>query len=74
MAISYWWSGIFLTQGSKLCFLHWQMDSQSTTWEAPPKFTQLLNDDILICTQVVKLSQLCLILCEPMDYTVHGIL
>ena len=27
MAISYWWSGIFLTQGSKLCFLHWQSGS-----------------------------------------------
>ena len=41
----------------------------------------LLNDDKIIVTYMsvcifkkVKASQLCLTLCDPVDYTVHGIL
>ena len=57
---------IFLTQGSNshlLPFLYWQVGFFTTkaTWEA------------LMCPSV-KFIQLCLTLCDPTDYTVHGIL
>ena len=33
-----------------------------------------LNFDSDLCLGKVKVTQSCLILCDPMDYTVHGIL
>ena len=53
--------GIFLTQGSNphlLCLLHWQAGSLPLV---PPG-------------SEVKVAQSCPTLCNPMDYTVHGIL
>ena len=57
--------GIFPTQGSNpclLCLLHWQADSLPLSHLGNPQIEKW-----------VKISHLCLILCHPMDYTVHRI-
>ena len=51
--------GIFLDQGSCLCPLHWQADSYPLCRQGKWK---------------VKVTQSCPTLCDPMGYTVHGIL
>ena len=59
--------GIFLTQGSNphvLCLLHWQVGPLPL---APPGNYRMKWSE-------VKVAQFCLTLCDPMDYTDHGIL
>ena len=58
--------GMFPTQGLNpflLSLLHWQVGSLplSATWETPE-------------SSEVKVAQSCPTLCDPMNYTVHGIL
>ena len=60
--------GILLTQGSNphlLGLLHWQADFF---------FYHYLSPGHSISSVKVKVTQLCPTLCNPMDYTVHGIL
>ena len=60
--------GIFPTQGSNLCLLcllHWQADSLPL---APPGKPNIVGQLVNLVTQS------CPTLCNPMDYTVHGIL
>ena len=52
--------GIFPTQGSNLCLLHWQVDYLVLSDQGSPQ------------TPVgVKVAQLCPILGDSIDYTVH---
>ena len=37
-------------------------------------FTNLVKASFLLESESVLIAQLCLTLCDPMDYTVHGIL
>ena len=57
--------GIFPDQGSNPCTLYWHMDSLPLSHQG-----SLL---IYVCMSV-KVAQSCPTLCDPMDYTVHGIL
>ena len=55
--------GIFPTQGLNLCLLHWQEDSLLLSHQGNSnKYMK------------VKVAQWSPTLCDPMDYTVHGIL
>ena len=59
--------GIFPTEGwnpSLLCPLHWQVGSLPL---APPRNFRMKWSE-------AKVTQLCLTLCDPIDYTAHGIL
>ena len=81
--------GIFPTQGSNLCLLHCrQLLHHCTTWEYRPqivladsgcskncknKFSSY-KPNLCFLKVKVKIAQLCPVLCDPRDYTVHGIL
>ena len=46
----------------------WRLNHKQTTAQ------QVLNTDLLLEGMKVKVDQSCVILCHPMNYTVHGIL
>ena len=55
----------------------WQPTSLPRPWDSPGKNTGAGCHFLLQCRKVNReseVAQLCLILCDPMDYTVHGIL
>ena len=54
--------GIFLTQGSNLCLLHWQVDSLPLSHQGRPR------------SSLVVQSLSCLTLCNPMDHSMPALL
>ena len=58
------------------CLLHWQVDSyHSVTREAHIEaYLYILYKHMIIYYMKVKVTQSCPTLCDPMDYTAHGIL
>ena len=54
--------GIFLTWDSNLCLLHWQADALPLSHQE--------NPCVCMCARLV--SQSCLTLCDPMDYSLAG--
>ena len=71
---------IFPTQGSHSClscFLHWQLDSLPLVLPGKPhihrKALNSLTWDVWFPGKV-KVAQSCPTFCDPVDYTVHGIL
>ena len=72
--------GMFPTQGLNPCLVHWQVDSLPLSYQESPIIVYVLcncimciNSVLIVCVKV-KVAQLCLTLCDPMDYTVHAIL
>ena len=64
---------IFLTEGLNLCLLHWQMDSLPLSHQGRYMYICIY---VCVCIYVyeVKFAQSYPTVCDPMDYTVHGIL
>ena len=56
-------------QKSNSCLLHWQVDSLPLCHQRSPLLIFLI-----VLVRKVKVSQACPTLCDPIDYTVHGIL
>ena len=74
------YGGIFLEQGLNPCPLHWQADSRPLDHQGSP--LEIFNSTIYrnrkppkcLISKGVKVAQSCPTLCDPMDYTGHGIL
>ena len=57
--------GIFLTQGSNLCLLHWQVGSLSLSLQGSPWRVSAV--------QFSSVAQSCLTLCDPMNRSTPGL-
>ena len=70
--------GIIPDQGSNQCPLHWQVDSLPLDSQEIPLFPFLIKCKIKDIKKshsvLVKVTQSCPTLCDPVDYIVHGIL
>ena len=75
MGLHFLFQELFLTQGSNLCLLHWQVGSSPLSYQGSPPHllpsNKLLFQIFCGSTQFSSVAQSCLTL-QPMDYSMSG--